>query len=112
MTKYGRPSASADVEQGQDARLPARRRDARLAHEPLGVDPVRELRAQHLDRDRAVHPQVAREIHDLHPAAADLALDHVPVPDRARRRLVARRRAPRPAVRVRRRGGARERVAR
>ena len=38
---------------------------------------VRELGRQHLDRDGAVEPEIARAIDDRHPAAADLALELV-----------------------------------
>ena len=38
---------------------------------------VGELRRQHLDRDLAREPNLAREIHDAHAAAAELALERV-----------------------------------
>ncbi len=51
---------------------------ARLAQEPVArLGARRELRRQELDRDEAVERHVAREEHDAHAAAAQLALDGV-----------------------------------
>ena len=66
-----------------------RRGDADLREEPLGADGRGDLVAQHLDRDAAVVPQVAREIHGGHAAARDLALDRRSGP-RARARAARR----------------------
>ena len=52
--------------------------NAGLAHEPIARRAVaRQPRRQHLDRDRAVEPHVAREIDRGHPAASQFALERV-----------------------------------
>ena len=56
-----------------------RRRDTDLLEEPLCSDSRCELVAQHLDRDPAVVPQVASNVHRGHPAAGELELDLVAV---------------------------------
>ena len=50
-----------------------------LPEEPVGTDRRGQRRVQHLERDRAVVPEVPREVHHGHPAAAELALDPVAV---------------------------------
>ena len=51
------------------------------AKKPLGAERRGELRVQHLDRDVAVVPDVAREVDGRHAAAADLALDAIAIGD-------------------------------
>ena len=51
-----------------------------LAQEALGAERIGELGVQHLERDRAVVPQVLREPDRGHAAAAELTLEGVPVP--------------------------------
>ena len=63
------PARAPRVEQREDVRVLQRRGDADLLEEPLGADGGGELLAQHLDRDAAVVPQVAREVHGGHAAA-------------------------------------------
>ena len=53
--------------------------DADLALEPLGAERRGELRMEHLERDRAVVPEVLREVDRGHAAAAELALEPVAV---------------------------------
>jgi hypothetical protein len=50
-----------------------------LALEPVGADQRPQLGTQDLQRDGAFVPDIAREIDGSHPAAAELALDHVSV---------------------------------
>ena len=52
-------------------------RGSRLAQKPLADDrrPTARCGGKRLDRDAAIELQVAREIHDAHAAAADLALE-------------------------------------
>ena len=50
-----------------------------LALEPLGAERGGELRVQHLERDRAVVPEVVREVDRRHAAAAELALEPIAV---------------------------------
>ena len=71
-----------------------RRGDADLLEEPLGADGGGELLAQHLDRDVAIVPHVAREVHGGHAAAPELALDLVAARERRRESLGERRSAP------------------
>ena len=49
---------------------------------PLGAEHGGELRMEHLERDRAVVAEVPGEVHRGHAAAAELALDRVPVEQR------------------------------
>jgi len=46
--------------------------------EPRGPEDHSELGAEHLQRDRAVVLEIAREVDGSNPAATDLALDRVP----------------------------------
>jgi hypothetical protein len=55
------------------------REELDLAGEPLGAECGAYLGAEHLERDRALVPDVVREIDSCHPARAELALDHVPL---------------------------------
>ncbi len=48
-----------------------------LALEPLGAERGGELGVQHLERHRAVVPEVVGEVHRGHAAPAELALDPV-----------------------------------
>ena len=45
------------------------RRDLDLGQEPLDAEHGAELRVEDLERDRAVVPEVAREVHRRHAAA-------------------------------------------
>jgi hypothetical protein len=66
------------VQRRHDVRVRQLRRRPRLAEEPLAVRGVGGPRArQHLDRHRPLEPEVAREQHDAHAAAAELAFDRV-----------------------------------
>ena len=58
------------------------RRDLDLGQEPFDAEHGPELRLQHFERDAPVVPQIAREIHDGHTAATDLALDDVAAAER------------------------------
>ena len=53
-----------------------------LRQEPLGADDGGQLRAQELERDLAVVPEILREVHRRHPAGADLDFDPVAVGQR------------------------------
>jgi hypothetical protein len=55
--------------------------DVDLVKEPLGPERAHQLRAQDLERDVAVVLAIVRQVHRGHPAAAELALDHVPFAD-------------------------------
>ena len=62
----------SDVVERADVRMIERRHGVRLAVEAgaqLGVGG--ELRRQHLDRDRAIEPRIARAVDLAHPAGAD-----------------------------------------
>ena len=77
----GAPSCGADVVDGQDVRVVQRRRGARLlleAAEPLGIGGER--RREHLDRDLALEPRVARAIDLAHPPRPDRRKDLVRTP--------------------------------
>ena len=54
--------------------------EADLAKEALGAEAHGELGVEHLERDRAVVPEVAGEPDGGHAAAAELALERVAVP--------------------------------
>ena len=56
--------------------------DLDLPHKPVGAEQRRNLRAEHLDRDRATVLQVAREVDCGHAAATQLAFDGVLVRER------------------------------
>ena len=63
---------------GDDVRMREARGGPCLAKEAFtGLRTLRHVRRQHLDRDVPVELDVAREIHDAHPAAADLALERI-----------------------------------
>ena len=53
------------------------RGDADLAQKPLDAEHRAELGVEHLERDVALVPEVAREVDGRHAAGADLALDGV-----------------------------------
>ena len=64
-----------DPVNGHDVRVKTLGGKARLAQEPASHVAARgNGRGQQLDRDRTFENHVAREIHDAHPAAADLTL--------------------------------------
>src|SRR5436190_362846 len=54
-------------------------RDSNLTLDPFAADCRTHVRTPHLERDVPVMLGVTREIHDRHPAAPKLALDHEPV---------------------------------
>ena len=54
------------------------RRDANLGQEAFGAELGRELGIEHLERDGAFVPEIAREIHRRHSAGADLTFDLIP----------------------------------
>ena len=75
---YGRAVVGADVVDRRDVRVVQAARRLRLlleAPQPVGVLRVR--RRQHLDRDVALQPLVARPVHLAHPAGADRREDLV-----------------------------------
>ena len=53
------------------------RREPDLTQEPLGAEQHRDLRAQHLDRDRTVVLQVMGEIDECRAATAQLVSDRI-----------------------------------
>jgi hypothetical protein len=67
----------AGIVERQDVGMRQRRRDLDLQQEPLGADSLGQLGPQRLQRDVPVMPQVLGEIHDRHPAGAELAFDAV-----------------------------------
>ena len=58
------------------------RGDLDFSQESVGSELRRHLREEHLDRDRAVVPHVARAVDGGHAPAAQLALDRVAVRER------------------------------
>ncbi len=56
--------------------------DLDLAAEALGTERGGELRAEHLDRDLAIVPEVVGEVDGGHPAGADLPDQRVAVRER------------------------------
>ena len=54
-----------------------------LAQEPLGAQRGGELRAQDLDGDAPVVPEVVGEVHRRHAARAELSLDAIVVSERS-----------------------------
>lgn len=83
-----------------DVRVPEAGHRQRLATEAVDVPLLdRESRAQHLERDRALQLEVARQPHGRHAAAADLAHQLVLAEPAARhRRRVAGRRPGEPGL--------------
>jgi len=65
------------VVEREDVGMVEPRGDLDLAQEPLGPQGLRQLSAQHLERDLAVVPDVRREVHRRHAAGADLALEAI-----------------------------------
>ena len=69
--------------------------EADLPLEPLGAERGGELRQQHLERDRAVVLEVAREVDHRHAPAPELALEGVAVGEsRLEQRLRVHRSGP------------------
>ena len=60
------------------------RRDSDLGQEPLDADDRAELRVEHLERDVAIVPEIAREVDGGHSARADLALDDIAIGEPAK----------------------------
>ena len=76
--------AVLDGVNGDDVRMRERRRGSGLAEEPLAERAIAgELRWEHLERDRPVELEIAREIDGAHAAATELALDGVTVAEPA-----------------------------
>ena len=69
MVNQSWPAVVARVEDGEDVRVLEPTADPDLAPKALGAEGRRELGVQHLERDRAVVPEVLREVHRRHPAA-------------------------------------------
>ena len=67
----------ARVVERQDVWMVEARRDLDLAQEPLGPQRLRQLGAQHLERDLALVLHVGREVHRRHAAGADLSLEAI-----------------------------------
>ena len=59
-------------------------RELDLAQESLGAQRLPDLMLQHLDRDVAVVPEVAREVDRGHTAHAEFALDAVAIDEGSR----------------------------
>jgi hypothetical protein len=55
------------------------RGDPDLPLEPLRAERGNQLGIQHLEGDRLLVPEIRRQKHDRHPAAAELALERVSV---------------------------------
>lgn len=55
---------------------------ADFALEAVRPESERELRKEHLERDRAIMPRIVREIDGRHPATPELALDAIPPAER------------------------------
>ena len=72
-----KPIGLPRLEQRQDVRRLQLRGDVDLAQEAFGADGLRELRAKHLDRDKATMLDVAREVDGGHAAVAEFAVDGV-----------------------------------
>ena len=77
----------ARVVDGQDMRMLEARRDADFAAKAIRPERVRDLGAQHLERDQSVVLEVAREEDRRHSAATELVLERIAV----RQRLDERR---------------------
>ena len=88
ITRYAAPSGEgAVVEHRDDRRMLQPRDDLRFAPEPRARIRIgQQIRAHHLDRDRALEPQVPRAKHRAHAALADHRVDAVLAVDHARRR--------------------------
>jgi hypothetical protein len=70
-------AAGARVVHGENARMLQTRRNADLALETLRTQGGAQLRAEHLDRDGPLVPEVPGKEDSRHPATPDLALDIV-----------------------------------
>ena len=76
------PLGATGVVQREDVRMIQTRGDLDFSQESVGAELRRHLREEHLDRDRAVVPHVARAVDGGHAPAAQLALDRVAVRER------------------------------
>lgn len=76
------PRGLAGVVQGQDVRVGQRGGDLDLVQEPRGPDPLGQLRAERLEGDGPVVPDVLGQEDDGHPPRAEPALDAVAVGQR------------------------------
>ena len=68
------------VEQRQDVRVLQPRRNVDLAEEAVAAEGSSQLGPKHLDRNPAMVPNVFGQVDRGHSAAAQLALEHVPIP--------------------------------
>ena len=68
----------------EDVRMLQARGDTDLATKPLRAESVRDLWAQHLERDHPVMLEVAREKYRRHAAAPELVLERIAVGQRFR----------------------------
>src|SRR5207248_9049873 len=98
------PGDLARVVDRDDRRVVERRREPRLAQEPLAeANILRELWREELQRHVAVEGEVAGAIDDAHPAAAEQRLDPIAGEFRARKlsaeRAASRHAPPSPATR-------------
>ena len=57
--------------------------DPDFLQEPLAAERLGQLGAEHLDRDRAVVPEVPAKVDGRHPPATQLALDHIQFGERS-----------------------------
>ena len=78
MTKYTKPPRFVDAVNRDDVRVRQSRGHLRFANELLAAfRRCGEFRRQHLDRDFAREPNLARQIHDAHAAPAEFPLERV-----------------------------------
>ena len=91
MVNQSRPAGdSPESRTGEDVRVLQPGGQLDLAQEPLGAERGGELGVEHLERDRAVVPEVLGEVDRRHAAAPELALERVAVGEglaQRRRRL-------------------------
>lgn len=78
-----------------------------LTFKPFRAERLRDLRVQHLERDRSIMAQVVSEIHDREPAAAELSVNAKSILQRPGEAVAIRQRYSRNWDRLRYRNGAR-----
>ena len=66
------------IDQRQDVGMLQVGRDGDFAEEPLGAEGGGDLRAHHLDGNRAIMLEVTGQVHSGHASGTELALDRVP----------------------------------
>ena len=79
MVYQSSPAASTGVEDRENVRVVEPGGEVDLAEKPLGTQGGSQFGVEHLERDRSVVPEIAREVDRGHAAAAELALEHVAV---------------------------------